>query len=58
MTMPKLKKKTSSADDEQVDLDFSAANDPAEAKDEDFDLDMDSANYTGRKGQAGTRSRD
>jgi hypothetical protein len=51
-----LKKKTAQVNPE-VKLELGDTFDVASAKDKDFDLDMDAATFTGKKGQAGSRSR-
>lgn len=56
MPQKKLKKKKKDEDEESdVEFDVGESFSPAEGKMDDFDLDLDSAQYRGKKGQAGTR---
>lgn len=57
--MAKLQKKdTQQEEEDEVDLlEFADGVDADEELDEDYDLDLDSANFQGKKGQAGTRTR-
>lgn len=56
MPQKKLKKKDKDQDEEdEVEFDLGESFEPAEDKMDDFDLDLDSAQFRGKKGQAGTR---
>lgn len=55
----KLKEKSDTSNDEESEsvLDIEATFDVAEEKDSDFDLNMDSTRFRGKKGQAGSRTK-
>lgn len=56
----KLKKKDKSNEEDEVEFELGETFDVESEEDQfdDFDLDVDAAEYRGKKGQAGTRSKD
>lgn len=58
--MPQLQEREPATEEDQeetIEFDLGDTFDVEEAKDDDFELDMDAAEFQGKKGQAGTRSK-